>query len=189
MYTTFKIRAKMSMQKSEGFKMKIIVDGKAYVQLNDIMYLINGLDGVSIPASIFNTVFKDGKPVVCTDENRYEFVEFTDKDAIKFFVDLDFSVDYLALKDLSEEEMIQKGVEVAEEKNKWAKKYNEMSDEDKRKNQAIVSKCEMLDFKMMSIRDIVWMKQGHLKIKLPKIDTEEKKEKGINKIKKFFGRR
>ena len=116
-------------------------------------------------------------------------IEFTDKDAIKFFEEMDCSVDYLSLKDLSEEEIIQKGVAVAEEKNKWAKKYNEMSDEDKRKNQAIVSKCEMLDFKMMSIRDIVWMKQGHLKIKLPKIDTEEKKENGINKIRKFFGRR
>ena len=84
--------------------------------------------------------------------------------------------------------MIEKGVEVAEEKNKWAKKYNEMSDEDKRKNQAIVSKCEMLDFKMMSIRDIVWMKQGHLKIKLPKTGTEEKKEtaKEFNKLLKAF---
>lgn len=169
--------------------MKIIVDGKAYVQLNDIMYLINGLDGVSIPASIFNTVFKDGKPIICTDENRYEFVEFTDKDAIKFFSDLEFSVDYLTLKDLSEEEIIQKGVEVAEEKNKWAKKYNEMSDDDKRKNQDIVSKCEMLDFKMMSIRDIVWMKQGHLKIKLPKIVEGSKKEKGISKIKNIFKKR
>lgn len=169
--------------------MKIIVDGKAYVQLNDIMYLINGLDGVSIPASIFNTVFKDGKPVLCTDENRYEFVEFTDKDAIKFFAELEFSVDYLAFKDLSEEEIIQKGVEVAEEKNKWAKKYNEMSDNDKRKNQDIVSKCEMLDFKMMSIRDIVWMKQGHLQIKLPKIADGNKKEKGISKIKNIFKKR
>ena len=108
---------------------------------------------------------------------------------MKFFEEMECSVNYLEFKDLSEEEMIQKGVAVAEEKNKWAKKYNEMSDEDKRKNQAIVSKCEMLDFKMMSIRDIVWMKQGHLKIKLPKIDTEEKKEKGLNKIKKFFGKR
>lgn len=179
----------MPMKKSEGFKMKIILNGKAYVQLNDVMYIINNLDDIAVPASIFNTVFKDAKPVICTDSNRYEFIEFTDKDAIKFFEEMDCSVDYLSLKDLSEEEIIQKGVEVAEEKNKWAKKYNEMSDEDKRKNQAIVSKCEMLDFKMMSIRDIVWMKQGHLKIKLPKIDTEEKKEKGINKIKKFFGRR
>ena len=56
MYTTLEIRATMALQKGGGFKMKIIVDGKAYVQLNDIMYLINGLDGVSIPVSIFSLI-------------------------------------------------------------------------------------------------------------------------------------
>lgn len=168
--------------------MKIIADGKAYVQLNDVMYIINHLDNIPVPASVFNTVFKDCQPIICTDSNRYEFIEFDDEEAIKFFRELDYSVDYLAFKDKSEDEIIQEGSKVAEEKNALARKFNQMSDDEKRENQSIVSECEMLEFKIFSIRDIVWMKQGHLKIKLPKT-SETKQEKPFDKIKKIFKKR
>ena len=170
--------------------MKIIIDGKAYVQLNDIMYLIHDLDGACVPASIFEVVFEEGKPLICSDENRYEFIEFDDGDSIEFFKKAEYSVDYLSLKDKSEEELIQIGTEITEEKNKLAKKYNEMSDEDKKKNQSIVSEYKMLEFKMFSIRDIVWMKQGRLKIKLPNfLEKEEKRQRPINKIRNIFKKR
>jgi len=167
--------------------MKIIVEGKVYVQLNDIMYIFHNLEETPIPSSIFDVVFKDGKPLICTDENRYEFVEFTDKGAIDFFKDFDYSVDYLTLRDKSEEELIEIGVAISEERNNLAKKFNEMSDEDKQKNQSMVFACKMLVFKMLSVRDIVWMKQEHLKIKLPNIEElKDSKKKPFYKLKNIF---
>lgn len=143
--------------------MKIITNNKAYVQLNDISYLLRSTD--LIPASIFEKCFLD--IFICTDQNRYEFMEFDTKEEIEFFKNLDYSVDYLELKDLTEEEIIQYGISLAERRNEIAKKYNAMSDSDKEKNLDMVTQCELLDFKILSVRDVLWFKQGHLKMYLP----------------------
>ena len=170
--------------------MKIVLEDKVYVQLNDIMYLIHNLDGVAIPAGLLEIVFKNGEPFCCTDDNRYDFIEFRDKQSIEFFKGFDYSVDYLFFKDMSVEEVIDIGKSLSDERNNLAKKFNEMSNEDKEKNISIISECELLDFKLESLRDIVWMKKGYLKIKLPKIDQiNGGKSKGLDKIKKLFKKR
>jgi hypothetical protein len=170
--------------------MKIIKDGKVYVQLNDIRYIVSDLENVSVPSSIIDSIFKDGKIFVCDDSNRFDFVEFSDEAAIKFFAGADYIVDYLALKDMSEEDLINEGEAIAEQKNNLAKKYNAMSDEDKKKNQKIVTKCENLVFKMLQIRDIVWIKQGKLDVKMPdNAGDGYKKETFVDKIKKVFKKR
>ena len=55
--------------------MKIFVNDKVYVQKNDLAYLMRGAGDISIPISIINKVF--GDIFIVTDENRYEFIEFS----------------------------------------------------------------------------------------------------------------
>lgn len=162
--------------------MKIFKDNKVYVQKNDIAFL-NHTD-IAIPASIFMKVFGNGI-VLIDDSNRYEFIEFDLPEEISFFEKLDWVVNYDDVKDLSDEETINLGQKIANEKNSLASKFNSMSEKDKKKNMDIVGKCELLDFKIYSLRDILWFKQGHIKMTLP--GEEDKSNKGIkNKIKSIF---
>lgn len=41
-----------------------------------------------------------------------------------------------------------------------------MTLEERKKNMNMVSQCELLDFKMYSLRDVLWFKQGHIKMEL-----------------------
>ena len=171
--------------------MKIITKDKAYVQLNDLQYLMRFER--TIPASIIESVF--GEVFIVTDSNRYEFKEFTKKEEIEFFANLDYSVDYAKFASMSEEEIMNYGMSIAEEKNKFAEKFNAMSEEErKEKYEEAADYAEMLDFKMLSVRDILWFKQGHLKMKLPKglkFSEEESKteKKGLKGILSKFKKR
>lgn len=173
--------------------MKIITEDKAYVQLNDLQYLMRS--GKAIPASIIESVF--GEVFIVTDSNRFEFKEFTKKEEIEFFANLDYSVDYAKLASMSEEEIMDYGMSIAEEKNKFAEKFNAMSEEERQeKYEEAVDVAELLDFKMLSVRDILWFKQGHIKMTLPKglklPGSEEKskpEKKGLKGIFSKFKKR
>lgn len=145
--------------------MKIITEDKAYVQLNDLQYLMRSNN--VIPASIIESVF--GEVFVVTDSNRYEFKEFTKKEEIEFFANLDYSVDYAKFASMDEEEIMNYGMSIAEEKNKFAQKFNSMSEKEREeKYDEARDIAELLDFKMLSVRDILWFRQGHIKMTLPK---------------------
>lgn len=170
--------------------MKIITNNVAYVQKNDIVCL-NQTDLV-IPASIFMKVFGNGI-VIIDDSNRYEFVEFDAPEEIEFFKGIDWMIDYNEVKDLSEEEIIVLGQSIAEEKNNIAQRFNSMTPEERKENMNMVSQCELLDFKMYSLRDVLWFKQGHIKMELPEgvdLPAGLEQEKGIRKlIKTIFNKR
>ena len=164
--------------------MKIITENAVYVQKNDITYL-NHTD-LPIPASIFIKVFGNGV-VIIDDSNRYEFEKFEDNHEIEFFKRLDWIVDYNSVKDLSDDEIIEIGKSIAQSKNQIAKQFNSMSENERKENLEMVTQCELLDFKMYSLRDILWFKQGHLKMTLPEgVDYPEesvqKDEKGMQKL-------
>lgn len=159
--------------------MKIITNDAVYVQKNDIGFL-NQTD-LLIPVSVFLKVFGNGITII-DDSNRFEFIKFEDKEEIEFFQGLDFIVDYNLLKDLSEDEIMKLGQEVAFEKNNIAKKYNSLSGRDRANNMYMVSECEKLDFKMYSIRDILWYKQGYIKFDMPIDLNVQKEEKGFKKL-------
>lgn len=172
--------------------MKIITSDAVYVQKNDMGFL-NQTDS-AIPTSIFMKVFGRGITII-DDTNRFEFIKFEEEHEIDFFKSLDWIVDYDSVKDLNEDEIIQMGYSINDEKNKIAKVFNAMSDEDRRKNLSMVEECEKLDFKMYSLRDILWFKQGHLQMELPEgieypIDYKKTEEKGLkrllSKLKKNF---
>lgn len=166
--------------------MKIFTNNSVYVQKNDIAYL--NCSGLDIPASIFMKVFGKGI-VIIDDSNRYEFIEFNEPHEVEFFSCIDWIVDYNAVKDLSENEMIDMAQKIIEERNKIVDKYNSMSEIEREKNYDLSMKCDLLEFKMYSLRDILWYKQGHLKMNLPFDEEQNKKEskKGFkNFVKRMF---
>jgi len=150
--------------------MKIITNDAAYVQKHDIAFLTN--TDLEIPASIFMKVFGNGI-VVINNSNRWDFVKFEDENDIKYFKGLDWIVDYNDVKDLSEDAFIVTGSAIAEKKNEIAKIYNKMTENERKENMHIVYRCERLDHKMYSLRDILWFKQGHLEMDLPLIPDDK----------------
>lgn len=168
--------------------MKIITETKAYVQLNDLAYLLRGCENMPIPASIFEKCFME--PLIVIDSNRYEFVEFTEPTAIEFFKKWSYSVDFIALQSFTDEELLKQINSINDKRNGIVRLYNAMTAESKADHYNLVNECEMLEFQMYSIRDILWFRQGHLKFKLPsdissRIELPQK-ESGIKKYFKRF---
>lgn len=57
--------------------------------------------------------------------------------------------------------------------------------EERKNNMSMISQCELLDFKMYSLRDVLWFKQEHIKMELPEdVDFPAgfEQEKGIRKL-------
>ena len=144
--------------------MKIITDSACYVQRNDLGFL--NTTSYSIPASIFNKAFNNSCTII-NDRNRYDFVKFDEESEIEFFRSLDWIVDYNDVKDLTDSEIYELTKVVRKEHEKIAHSYNDMSNEDKANNYCMVIKCNLLEFKFYSLRDILWFKQGHIRMNFP----------------------
>ena len=93
--------------------MKIITDDAAYVQKNDFAYLNHS--ELPIPASIFLKVCESGVFIVC-DENRYDFIKFSEPHEIEFFKDIDWIIDYNDVKDLSLEDIVEVANKISDER-------------------------------------------------------------------------
>ena len=178
--------------------MKLFANNKVYVQKNDLAYFMRGAEGVSIPSSIINKVF--GQIFIVTDDNRYDFVEFSSPEEIEFFKKCDWMVDYNLFDGMTEEEIMEYGCQINTERNKIATSFNELSEAEREKQYMQVStKIELLEFKMLSVRDILWHKQGYLKFPLPigtNIDNLtsngnkfEKKENVVQRVLRRFKKR
>ena len=154
--------------------MKVIYDNCVYVQKNDMAYL--EASDLPIPASVFTRFFGNGITII-DDRNRYDFVLFKEKAEIDFFKGLDWMVDYNELKNLSEEEIIKLAENTNEERNEIVATYNSMPVEERQKHGDMVTKCDLLEFKFYSLRDILWMKQGHISINIPKMRTRKPSNK------------
>lgn len=142
---------------------------KVYVQMNDIMMLIHS--DISIPASIFEKVV--GDVVIINDSNRMDFVEFTQPKDVKYFESLDWIIDYKEMRDLTENEIREKGQEIANEMNKIANRFNSMTDKEKRNNQSLVQRHELLDFKMKSLAELLFVKQGQKQMPFPVVPDSD----------------
>lgn len=178
--------------------MKIFANNKAYIQKNDLAYFMKGFEGVTVPSSIIDKIF--GNVFIVTDKNRYEFVEFSSLEEINFFKKCDWMIDYNLFDGMTEDEIIDYGCQINTEKNKIIASFNELSEKEKEKQYTQVStKIELLEFKMWSVRDVLWHKQGHLKFPLPNgtnidylvsnNDEIPKKESVIQKVLKRFKKR
>lgn len=158
--------------------MKIITEGRAYVQNNDIINLSKTDE--RIPASIISSIFYE-----IDDTNRYEFVCFENPADIEFFSNLEWLIDYNEIKDLSESEICSLWKKNVEDHKKCSSKYEEMDDETKKKCVGLVFLCKKLQFKVEGLEDMLYFKKGKIDINLPEgierpiiIDNK----KGIRKL-------
>lgn len=169
--------------------MKIITDGAAYVQMNDLAFLINS--DLTVPTSIYMDVLGDG-PLVVNSTNRHDFYKFEGQSEIDYFAEADFIIDYDEVKDLSDEEIMDFGQNLADLKSRTAKKFNNMPDKEREQNMQLIEQCELLDYKMFSLRDFYLFKQGTIYMNLPDGIAYPSwfKNRGIKKkIHSLFGRR
>ena len=154
--------------------MKIIKDNKVYVQYCDITHLMEALAGlkISCPNSIIEKCFSNG--FICIQDNRFDFIEFEGLEAVEFFRNLDYIIDYEKVKDLSEDELTQLGSDINKKINKIVEEYNSMSEKDKNNNyERAITECNLLKYKMISVRDFLWFKQKHIEMKLPTQKTSK----------------
>ncbi len=143
---------------------------KIYVQLNDIARLIHSVG--LIPASIMQRFFCD--IFIVTDENRWEFEEFTDSRELEFFQNLDWIIDYRFYKNMTEKELIDHGTMVANEMDEFSKEYNaniETGTDEYLED--LKCKYKDLEHKMYSIRDLLWFKQGYRTMPFPEVADYE----------------
>lgn len=166
--------------------MKIFRNGSVFVQKQD-MGLLMQMDS-SIPYSIVLKVFGQGT-VIIDEENRYEFIRFDDKHEVKFFKEQDWIVNYDDVKDLSQEEFVLLGQKNVQKQIEIAAKYNSLSIKERAKNTDFYDEYQKLQFQFDMLREILWFKQGHIKMDLPEeVDYPEtiSEEKGIKKLFKRF---
>ena len=163
--------------------MKIMTNEKVYLQLNDISQLMIYLmiNKSHCPKVVFDRLFQER--FVCNDDNKYDFICFEEEEAITFFKEATYIIDYNELKDYSKEELTNIATTVLEERNNVVAEFNKLPDAKKKAEQLKNSKaCLLFNFKLNSIRDLVWYKQGFIYFKLPEgveppIDLDYKKQR------------
>lgn len=161
--------------------MEVFANNKVYVQNNDLQFLLRACDGISIPSSIINKVF--GDLFIVTDDNRYEFVEFSNVEEIAFFKNCDWIIDYHAFDGMTEVEIINYGSQINDKRNELAEKFNNLPEKEQEKlYEQVSSEVMMLDYKIYSIRDLVWHRQGHLKFTVPTGIEEEHTASEVNEL-------
>lgn len=141
-----------------------------YVQMQDLAYLIHETD-LSVPASIFMKVFS--KPVITTDENRFNFVKFDEEHEIKFFKNLNFIIDYMQYKDLTDEQLEKEWSKIVGELNGIAKNRNRMSTKEREKNVALYEKHHNLEYMLKFIKEIYDVKHHTRTMPFPDFVTVE----------------
>lgn len=129
---------------------------KVYVQLNDIMMMMH-LDSL-IPSEVFDKVFSD--VFIVTDENRFEFKEFVEPGTVEFFEGCDWIPDFKQYKNMSFEEFVNDGQEMADEQNEIADKWNAMNVNQRKNNQKLLTRYERLEHKLKSCGEILHTKRG-----------------------------
>lgn len=158
--------------------MKVFLKDRVCVQNKDLIHLLRFCDSLKegIPSSIIDKVF--GKVYIVTSDNENDFVDFYKDSEIDFFRKLDWIVDYREYSDLSEEDLINAGCGIVNECASIATGFNELPEEDRARLYSDVNhQLELLEYKMLGVRDILWHKQGELKFAIPCDNAIIKKSK------------
>ena len=152
-----------------------------YVQMQDIMYLLNETD-MPIPATILKNFFI-GVTIV-TDKNRFDFVRFEDEHEVEFFKKIEFIIDFDQYKGLTEKQIESEAQKLIIKANKIAEKWNHMTLEEKNKNRALYEEHCNISYMVKFLSEIYNVKQGKKDMPFPKFVELPKKTK-----KKLFFRR
>lgn len=166
--------------------MKIITDSAAYVQVEDLHHI--KVSGLRSPESVVNKIYSCGAAII-NDNNRYDFIEFNERHEIEFFRKSDWIVDYNDIKNLDEDQILFLGECISREKFNISQQFNNLCSHEQVRNQDMITKCELLDYKLYSLRNIIWFKNGDIDMKLPdcvqlvdKFDSRNKKYTDHNNV-------
>ena len=94
-----------------------------------------------------------------------EFIKLDLKDA--YFSDVDWILNFDEVKDCTNNEIILKCNKIIQQRNYIADKYNSFSTKDRIKHINMLIKSNDLEYKINSYKDILAIKKGEKKIKLP----------------------
>ena len=144
--------------------MKIITDSCIYVQKSDIDVLKKGF--IPIPLSMYLKYFKDND-INTESDNKYEFIKFDCEEEIEFFKKLNWIIDYDQVKHLSVDELMELGKTLSHESSELAHLYESMNDKEKLDNRSLFIKHELLEHKIHSIEEILWIKFKLIRINMP----------------------
>lgn len=141
---------------------------KVYVQLNDLSYLTH--TDLPIPVSIYMKAIDNN---LVTDENKHDFVKFEEAHEIVYFKNLDFIIDYNEYKNMSLDELQAKVIEISVKMLTIATTYNDMSSEEKARNQDMLEDHKNLEYMSKNILDLYMAKSDSLNINLPMVEDEK----------------
>lgn len=141
-----------------------------YVQLIDLALLPKDSDNGYLE-SVWNNIFCE--IFILTDENKYEFKRFDEEHEVEFFEKLDWIIDYKKVKDLNEEQVIDYAWEIGQEMNVYAEQINALENANKVDHYELFTRYELLRFKYLSLRDVLWFKQGHLEMPFPVVPDSD----------------
>lgn len=158
--------------------MKIISNNAAYIQKNDINYLIQN---DIIPEAMINKICKDSNDEDV--ENKYDFIKFTDFETVEFLKNLDCIIDYFRIKDLDEKDIVKLGKIIVEKKKEINSILKTMNDDEK-KNSSLTKQYNFLNTKLLSLKDALWIKRGIVEFDIPNeidVPINEVKENSFKK--------
>lgn len=134
-----------------------------YVQMQDIMQL-NQSD-MPIPESIYTKVFT-GITIV-NDSNRFDFVSFDEAHEVKFFRELEFVIDYDQYKELTDEQLGEKGHKLVMKANEIAEKWNSMSSDEREQNSNLFQEHENIEYMLNFLSENYAIKHGKRSMPFP----------------------
>lgn len=145
---------------------------KVYVQLNDIIMLLN-MDGVKCPPKeVMDKHYSD--IFIVTDENRYEFSEFSEEETIKYFEEQDWIINFKTYKNMNEKEILECAYQINDDMNELKIQFNERLQQlDYDKCDELEARIAQLEFKMNSLKVLFWNKQGHLPMPFPVVPAND----------------
>lgn len=105
--------------------------------------------------------------VIVDDSNRFDFVRFDDEEEVKFFKEVDFILDYNKYKDMTDDQLENEWRKLVTKSNEIAKKWNEMSEDEREKNINLFQEYENLKYMMNFLKEIYAIKHNKMSMTFP----------------------
>ena len=157
--------------------MKIISDNVAYVQLNDIIGL-NPLD-LEVPVSILSAIFREK---LKEEENPQNiFLEFEDKEALKYLKKAKWIIDYNRYKDYSIQEIDALIDKISYRYSTLANFFNSHEINNEKINNYICNKFFIMEKEVDGLNDLILYKKGIYELVLPENIEKKNKNKVLSK--------
>lgn len=145
--------------------MKIITESSVYVQRKDIGELLRS--DMPMPGLI-SLLGNSSFSAFINNINGEEFVRFVEDDECQYFMNQDWILDFDDVKNLSFDELIKLGQQTSNERNDISNKFNSLPKKEKNElyDETILT-CKLLDHKIRSIKDFIFIKKGLIAVPWP----------------------